>query len=498
MASARGSHTLAAVRLPARVLLAVLVLPGLVAYLVPVALGWRRPSGPAWAGLVPLAAGTALLAWSVREFMVVGQGTLAPWDPPKGLVSSGPYRYSRNPMYVAVGLVLLGWAVLFRSWPLGLYLLVVMTAFHVRIVVAEEPAQMRADDRAWRRYVALTPRWVFPTRQAMALSALGILLALPVTGLLYEVFAQAAAERAFPPPGELVDVGGRRLHLLCIGEGSPVVLFEASGWGSALNGAEARERISRRTRVCSYDRRGTGWSDEAPGAPTAAALAGDLAILQDRARLEWPLVIVAASVGGLTAEMFARQYPERTGGVVLLDVAASPTVERVVRPRARTVQGGLCAGNVLARFGLVRLIDPFAIGAETEGARRSRALAYDGRRWAGLCAMARAWRQTLREFEDALPFPSAVPLVVLSASGAEDLVPPGVDRLLDVDALRTEVVSVHRELAGWSERGVWREVPNSTHLIADSQPDAVVEAVLDVLDQVPRRATPRPGGGSPR
>jgi len=481
------SRTLAAVTLPARVLLAVLLLPGLVAYVVPLSLTWPWPSGPAWAGLVPLVAGTALLLWCVREFMVVGRGTLAPWDPPKSLVSSGPYRFSRNPMYVAVGLVLLGWAVLFRSWPLGLYMLVVMTAFHVRIVVAEEPAQMRADDRAWRRYAGQTPRWIFPTRRALILSGLGLLLALPVSGLLYEVFAEAAGERAFPPPGQLVDVGGRRLHLLCIGEGAPVVLFESSGWGAALSGAEARERIARRTTVCSYDRRGTGWSDDAPGVPSAAALAGDLGVLQDRARLEWPLVIVAASVGGLTAEMFARQYPERTGGVVLLDVAASPTVERVVRPRARTVQGGLCAGGLLARLGLVRWMDPFALGAETEGARRSKALAYDARRWAGLCAMARAWRQTLREFEEAPPFPSTVPLVVLSASSAADLVPPGVDRLLDVDALRAEVVAVHKELAGWSERGVWREVPDSTHLIADSQPDAVVEAVFDVLGELPRR-----------
>jgi len=471
-----------------RAVAAFLALPGLVAYVVPVALVGRAfaDRAPAWAGMVPLAAGTLLLLWTVREFFVVGQGTLAPWDPPRRFVSSGPYRRSRNPMYIAVGLVLLGWAVLFRSWMLVFYLLAVMAAFHVRVVVAEEPALAGSHDRKWREYAARTPRWIFSTRRAMVLSGLCLVLALPLTGLLYEALASAAATRQFPAPGRLVDVGGRTLHLLCIGEGAPVVVFEASGWGNALSGVEARDRIARRTTVCSYDRRGTGWSDAAPGPPSVAALAADLGVLQDRARLEWPIVVVAASVGGLTAEMFARQYPERVAGVVLLDAASSLTVERVARPRLRTITATLCTGDLLARLGLIRLIDPFAIGASTEEARRSAALAYDARRWAGLCAMTRAFRQTLRELEAAPPFPSQVPLVVLSASSTAELVPPGAGRLFDVDALRSASVSAHQELARWSEHGTWREVPDSTHLIADSQPDAVVEAVFDVLDRLRR------------
>jgi protein-S-isoprenylcysteine O-methyltransferase Ste14/pimeloyl-ACP methyl ester carboxylesterase len=468
------------VSLPARALVAFLALPGLVAYVVPLAVVWPAPSAVAWVGLVPFAAGTALLVWTAREFLVVGRGTLAPWDPPERLVSSGPYRYSRNPMYLAVGLVVLGWAVLFRSPALVLYLLVVMIAFHVRIVVAEEPALARRDDRAWRRYVARTPRWIFPTRRALVLGGLCLAIALPLAGLLYEAFAAAAAARAFPAPGRLVDVGGRSLHVLCIGEGAPVVLFEASGWGDALSGAEARERIARRTTVCRYDRRGTGWSDAAPGVPSAAALAADLGVLQDRAGLQWPLVIVAASVGGLTAEMFARQYPERVAGVVLLDAASSLAVERVLPPRMRAARAGLCAGDLLARLGLIRLVDPFAIGTSTEEARRSAGLAYDARRWAGLCAMIRAVGQTRREFEEAPPFPD-VPLVVLSASSAADLVPRGAGGLVEVEALRADNVRAHQELAQWSGHGVWREVPDSTHLIAESQPDAVVDAVFAVL-----------------
>src|SRR5262245_33295566 len=103
----------------ARAFLAFAVLPGVVAYLVPLLLAWSvlRIRTFQWLALVPLLLGTAVLMWCVREFFVRGKGTLAPWDPPRQLVATGPYKWSRNPMYVAVSLVLIGWALGFRSIP---------------------------------------------------------------------------------------------------------------------------------------------------------------------------------------------------------------------------------------------------------------------------------------------------------------------------------------------------------------------------------------------
>ena len=141
-------------------LLAFLLLPGVVAFAVPWLLAPESATFIDRRGLVPLVAGTAILLWCVREFYVAGRGTLAPWAPPEALVVTGLYRYSRNPMYVGVLLILGGWAVGFRSWTLAFYALLVMITFHLRVVFFEEPFLARTQGERWSSYKARVPRWI--------------------------------------------------------------------------------------------------------------------------------------------------------------------------------------------------------------------------------------------------------------------------------------------------------------------------------------------------
>ena len=145
-----------------RALLSFLLLPGLVAFIVPAWIAWPlRERVLHLVGMPPFAAGVALLLWCVREFAVSGKGTLAPWDPPRHLVVSGPYRVSRNPMYVAVTLILIGWAGAFQIRAQWYYALVVVAAFHARVVLAEEPWAARTFGVEWQRYKERVPRWLF-------------------------------------------------------------------------------------------------------------------------------------------------------------------------------------------------------------------------------------------------------------------------------------------------------------------------------------------------
>lgn len=104
--------------------------------------------------------GTLALLACVREFVVAGEGTLAAWDPPRHLVTSGPYRWSRNPMYVAVTAVLAGWALLFGSRTLGLYTLLVFVAFWIRVRFVEERWAAHRFPLEWPSYRSRTPRWL--------------------------------------------------------------------------------------------------------------------------------------------------------------------------------------------------------------------------------------------------------------------------------------------------------------------------------------------------
>jgi protein-S-isoprenylcysteine O-methyltransferase Ste14 len=147
-----------------RALAAFVVLPGLFGYVVPVLVVANssdagRPNSP---GLIVLAMGTLILLWCVIEFYRRGKGTLAPWAPPVHLVTSGLYRYTRNPMYVGVLLVLAGWASAFQSLILLVYAVAVAVGFHLRVIHGEEPALARTFGATWHEYRASVPRWLWP------------------------------------------------------------------------------------------------------------------------------------------------------------------------------------------------------------------------------------------------------------------------------------------------------------------------------------------------
>jgi len=144
-----------------RALLALLMLPGVVAFLVP----WlivrpRLPDELNPLGMIPFVLGTGLLCWCVATFYRMGRGTLAPWDPPQRLIVTGIYGLTRNPMYAAVVCVLCGWAVAFESWPLAVYGMAALLAFHLRVVLGEEPSLERRHGERWARYKASVPRWL--------------------------------------------------------------------------------------------------------------------------------------------------------------------------------------------------------------------------------------------------------------------------------------------------------------------------------------------------
>jgi protein-S-isoprenylcysteine O-methyltransferase Ste14 len=146
-----------------RAILAFLAMPAVVAIAVPLAIGMRELNAGGRFNdhlLLPLIMGFTILARCTYDFYQTGKGTLAPWSPPRHLVTVGMYRYSRNPMYVGVLMMLGGWAACFWSPVLATYAIFMLVGFHLRIVLGEEPWLARTHGKQWDEYKSRVPRWL--------------------------------------------------------------------------------------------------------------------------------------------------------------------------------------------------------------------------------------------------------------------------------------------------------------------------------------------------
>jgi protein-S-isoprenylcysteine O-methyltransferase Ste14 len=142
-----------------------ILMPGMVGGLLPWLLAHGAQESPAPLGwvvvsLLPLALGVGLYLWCAAAFTFIGKGTPAPIDAPKLLVVQGPYRWVRNPMYVAVMSVILGQAMLFRSPLLVGYALLFWLVVHTFTLAIEEPSLRDQFGSRYDEYLRHVPRWI--------------------------------------------------------------------------------------------------------------------------------------------------------------------------------------------------------------------------------------------------------------------------------------------------------------------------------------------------
>ena len=305
----------------------------------------------------------------------------------------------------------------------------------------------------------------------LGLVALSI-LALMLAGAVYEAVSERADARRFLPAGQLIDVGGYRLHLNCLGQGKPVVVIDA-GWGDwSLSWSKVQFLASKTTTVCTYDRAGMGQSDTGPLPRDAAHFAGELHTLLHRAKLEGPYVLVGHSLGGLPVRVFTGRYREEVQAVVLIESMApdqtSPAIKgTAAQPDTRTFSWF----TIPARLGLVRLLaGPLGLAqglpVEIQAAylavvttpRHAQTIAQEG---AGMSA-------SLKQAGEVTSFGN-LPLVVLSRGlNLEEKWQAKQKLLLKLSANSEQVIAEH-----------------SDHNIDLEEPEAAVSAIAKVISQLP-------------
>lgn len=148
------------------------------------------------------------------------------------------------------------------------------------------------------------------------------IFALVAVGAIYQAIGTSSDKHNFPPPGQLVDVGGYRLHIYCTGSqdsGNPTVILDTLAGGTSANWGWIQPEIAKVTRVCSYDRAGRGWSDPRVHPITLQQTVTDLHTLLQKAEIFGPYVLVGHSVGGIYNRKYAAEHPDEVVGLALVD-----------------------------------------------------------------------------------------------------------------------------------------------------------------------------------
>lgn len=146
-------------------------------------------------------------------------------------------------------------------------------------------------------------------------------IVLAIAGTVYQTAATEADRRNFPPPGNLIDVGGFKMHIHCEGKGSPTVILETLSGGTSSYWGWIQPEVAKETRTCVYDRAGRGWSERDPEPQSLARTVRNLHTLLSNTNIEGSYVLVGHSIGGIYVRQFAADYPEEVAGMVLVDAS---------------------------------------------------------------------------------------------------------------------------------------------------------------------------------
>ena len=308
----------------------------------------------------------------------------------------------------------------------------------------------------------------------------------------------AIAASPFAHPQQMVDIGGRSLNLYCSGSGPVTVVFDSGSGDPGWNWQAVQPEVAKRTRACVYDRAGLGFSDPSPQPGTSGNAVADLHALLGKAGIQPPYVLVGHSYGGGNVQLYTFRYPDEVKGLVLVEPAHEDEAKRL-----NAASHGMSDKAAAMQMAMLhQCVDGsskgFAPGSElaamcTGGADYQQGLPRDliAARMASLTSPA-YWRAAASESDNGASSDAQLgaarrsfgdlPLVVLTR-GVSPYAVPGKPQSELNKAFELENRKIHIELAATSTRGRERVVPGADHGIPIRQPQAVVQAVNEVLDQ---------------
>jgi pimeloyl-ACP methyl ester carboxylesterase len=302
------------------------------------------------------------------------------------------------------------------------------------------------------------------------------LVILVFAGFLYENVSEARDRRFNHMPGQRIDVGGYKMHIVCAGQGSPTVILESGLGDTYVSWRKVQPQIAKFARVCSYDRAGLGFSDPSSRPHTSHVMAEELHALLRAANVAPPYVLVGHSMGGFNVRLFASLYRSEVAGMVLVD-ASHPDQENRLPPELKNMESSWLREAEFLEYtmplGVPRLLDL----CEPDPVPRTAECNFHSQR--ENVAELKAFPESAAETAASGTL-GDLPLAVLSHDperSSADLPP--------VLAKPTNEAweKLQEELAQLSSRGTQAIAKGSAHYIQIDRPDVVIDAVHNVVDQ---------------
>jgi len=324
-----------------------------------------------------------------------------------------------------------------------------------------------------------------------AAAVLGVLV--PVVLITLQRQALAEMRATYTAPGQLVDVDGYRMHILCLGDsepGGPTVVIDAGDADFSLDWMPIQDRLAVSTRACVYDRAGYGWSDPRSELRDADHVVEELHSLLVAADERGPILLVGHALGGVSARLYAARYRDDVAGLVLADAVTDYVQTDAYAAQQRELLGSYEVARFMVGSGMSRILTPIAGERALPPAARAlpqdlqsayRALLLDPVYYETAIAELQHAQTSVEQANAALPGEAPLgdlPLIVLTAAqtspaGSRS---DGADRV----SASSAVIQEQGALTLLSEEGERRMLGRSGHLVHVDEPDAILSAVDDV------------------
>ena len=312
----------------------------------------------------------------------------------------------------------------------------------------------------------------------------GCLALLLVIGAIWEQVERRQVAAAYPAPGRLVDIGGRRMQIECRGTGSPTVVFETGlDYFGSVNWAKVYGPVAEFTHACAYSRAGIVWSDDKPGPHDGLGVARDLHATLTAVGENGPFVMVGHSLGGPYITLYTGLYGDQVVGLVYVDGSHPDQLKRFEAVLGTKPGDGMksaiqAAGKWVSWTDIPRLVASRARNPTISRKIMEIPLAFFSTSLGPMVSEREAMPTTLDE-AGAYRNLGARPAVVLTHGK-----PTPEMSAAEAEKFDKTWLEMQKDMATWSSHGVQRTISDAGHYIPNDDPEAVIAAIREVVDDV--------------